>query len=382
MKKYIVKLEEEEREELRRLITQGQAPARKLAHARILLKADSSQGGPAWSDQAISEAVEVGTATVERVRQRFVEEGVQAALRRQKPRRLYPRKLDGEQEAYVIALTCSAVEEGRDRWTLQMLADKLVEVHLVESIARETIRQVLSKNELKPWLKKQWCLPPKSHAEFVAQMEDVLSVYIRPYDERYPQVCVDEMSRQLISETRLPLPMQPGQPECYDYEYERHGTCNLFVACEPLAGKRYLTVTEHRTKQDFALFIRDLVDGSYPTAEKIILVMDNLNTHTLAALYEAFPPAEARRLVEKLEIHYTPKHGSWLNMAEIELSILSRQCLDRRIGKQTELEREVAAWQTKRNAQVVRINWRFTTADARIKLRRLYPCLEDESPIN
>jgi len=212
-------------------------------------------------------------------------------------------------------------------------------------------------------------------------MEDVLEVYTRPYDERYPQVGVDEMSRQLISETRVPLPMQPGQPACYDYEYERHGTCNLFVASEPLAGKRSLKVTEHRTKQDFAQFIRDLVDVYYPSAEKIILVMDNLNTHTPAALYEAFPAAEARRLVEKLEIHYTPKHGSWLNMAEIELSVLSRQCLDRRIGKQAELEQEVAAWQARRNAQLVRINWRFTTADARIKLRRLYPCLEEASPI-
>lgn len=212
-------------------------------------------------------------------------------------------------------------------------------------------------------------------------MEDVLEVYTRPYDERYPQVGVDEMSRQLISETRVPLPVQPGQPACYDYEYERHGTCNLFVASEPLVGKRYLKVTEHRTKQDFAQFIRDLVDVYYPSAEKIILVMDNLNTHTPAALYEAFPAAEARRLVEKLEIHYTPKHGSWLNMAEIELSVLSRQCLDRRIGKQAELEREVAAWQARRNAQRVRINWRFTTADARIKLRRLYPRLEEASPI-
>jgi len=191
MKKYIVKLTEEEREELRKLIAQGQAPARKLAHARILLKADSGEGGSAWSDQAVSEALEVGTATVERVRQRFVEAGLPAALTRHQPNRSYARKLDGEQEAYVIALTCSEAEQGRDRWTLQMLADKLVEVQLVESIARETIRQLLSKNELKPWLKKQWCLPPKSNGEFVSQMEDVLSVYMRPFDERFPQVCVD-----------------------------------------------------------------------------------------------------------------------------------------------------------------------------------------------
>ncbi len=269
----------------------------------------------------------MGSATIERVRQRFVEEGLHAALTRHRPHSRYLRKLDGAQEAYLIALTCSQPEEGQERWTLQLLADKLVQLHIVESISRETIRQVLQHNELKPWLKKQWCIPPRSSAEFVCQMEEVLSVYTRPYDERRPQVCLDEMSRQLISETRIPYRMQPGQPACFDYEYERHGTCNLFVACEPLAGKRYLHVTEHRTKVDFARFIRDLVDIYYPTAEKIVLVMDNLNTHTPAALYEVFEPAEARRLLEKLEIHYTPKHGSWLNMAEIEFSMLSRQCL-------------------------------------------------------
>ena len=377
MKKYIVKLSGEERADLQRLINQGQASARKLTHARILLKADRSQDGPAWTDQEISEALEVGTATVERVRQRLVEEGVAAALTRHQPHTPRLRKLDGEQEARLIALVCSQPEEGQERWTLQLLADKLVQLHLVESISRETVRQVLQHNELKPWLNKQWCIPPKSNAEFACQMEEVLEVYTRPYDERRPQVCIDETSKQLISETRVPLPMQPGQPECCDYEYEREGTCNLFVACEPLAGKRYLQVTQQRTKRDFALFIRDLVDVHYPTAEKIVLVMDNLNTHTPAALYEVFEPAEARRLVEKLEIHYTPKHGSWLNMAEIEFSVLTRQCLDRRIGSRAELEREVAAWQAKRNGQAVGINWRFTTADARIKLKHLYPSIAD-----
>src|SRR6266566_3458789 len=206
-------------------------------------------------------------------------------------------------------------------------------------------------------------------------MEEVLSVYMRPYDEWRPQICLDEMSKQLIGETRVPLPMQPGQPECYDYE--RHSTCNLFVACELLTGKRYLHVTEQRTKADFARFIGDLVDVYYPTAEKLALVMDNLNTHTLAALYEVFELAEVRRLIEKLEVHYTPKHGSWLNMAEIEFSVLTRQCLDRRVGSRAELEQEVAAWQTKRNERAVGINWRFTTADARIKLKHLYPSIAD-----
>ena len=377
MKKYSVKLAKDERADLSKLIAQGKASARKLTHARILLKADSSQDGPGWTDEAISEALEVGTATVERVRQRLVEEGMAAALNRHRPHTPRLRKLDGEQEAHLIALACSQPEEGQERWTLQLLADKLVQLQVVESISRETVRQVLAHNELKPWLHKQWCIAPKSNAEFVYQMEEVLSVYTRPYEERRPQVCLDETSKQLVSETRVPLPMQPGQLECCDYEYERQGTCNLFVACEPLAGKRYLQVTEQRTKVDFARFIRDLVDVYYPTAEKLVLVMDNLNTHTLAALYEVFAPAEARRLIEKLELHYTPKHGSWLNMAEIEFSVLTRQCLDRRIGSRTELEREVTAWQAKRNGQAVGITWRFTTADARIKLKHLYPSIAD-----
>ena len=377
MKKYIVKLNQEEREELQELIGKGQASARKLAHARILLKADSSENGPGWTDQSIAEALEVSIATIERVRERLVEESLASALTRHRPHSPRLRKLDGEQEAHLIALACSKPEEGQERWTLQLLADKLVQLQVVESISRETIRQVLAHNELKPWHSKQWCIPPKSNAEFVCQMEEVLSVYTRPYDERRPQVCVDEMSKQLISETRLPIPMQPGQLECSDYEYERHGTCNLFVACEPLAGQRFLQVTEYRTKADFARFIRDLVDVRYPLADVIVLVMDNLNTHTPAALYEVFEPAEARRLIDKLEIHYTPKHGSWLNMAEIEFSVLTRQCLDRRIGSRTELEREVTAWQTKRNGQSVGINWRFTTADARIKLKHLYPSIAD-----
>jgi len=377
MKKYIVKLSEDERAALQKLIAQGEGSARKLAHARILLKADSSQAGPGWSDQQISKAVEGGRATVERVRERFVEEGLEAALKRRPSSTPRLRKLDGEQEARLMVLACSEPEEGREHWTLQMLADKLVELQVVESIARETVRQVLHTNALKPWLSKQWCIPPESNAEFVCHMEDTLAVYMRPYDERRPQVCVDEMSKQLISETRLPLPMQPGEVACYDYEYERHGTANVFLACEPLAGKRYVQVTEHRTKQDFALFLRTLVNDVYPQAEKIILVMDNLNTHTPAALYEAFPATEARQLVEKFEFHYTPKHGSWLNMAEIELSVLSRQCVNRRIGSRDELEREVATWQAQRNTRIVRVNWRFTTEDARIKLKRLYPSFED-----
>jgi hypothetical protein len=206
-------------------------------------------------------------------------------------------------------------------------------------------------------------------------MEDVLDVYHRPYDENRPMVCLDEASKQLIGEVIEPIPAEPGQPERFDYEYTRNGTANLFMISEPLLGWRAVRVTGRRTAVDFAEVIRWLVEEVHEEAEKVILVMDNLNTHKLASLYEAFPPEQARRIAERLEIHHTPKHGSWLNMAEIELSVLARQCLARRIETREELEREVAAWEEERNERGVEIRWRFTTADARIKLRRLYPGL-------
>jgi DDE superfamily endonuclease len=224
-------------------------------------------------------------------------------------------------------------------------------------------------------LKQRWCIPPKANAAFVWQMEDVLAVYQRPYDPRFPQVCMDEASKQLLDQVTTPLPLAPGQTLREDYEYVRGGTANLFILCEPLRGWRHLTVTRRRTKVDWAHCIKELVDMQYPDAEQIVLVLDNLNTHTPASLYEAFLPAEARRIAERLEIHYTPKHGSWLNMAEIELSVLGRQCLDRRIADAEGLMREVRAWEDGRNDADAVINWRFTTADARIKLKHLYPSI-------
>ncbi len=208
-------------------------------------------------------------------------------------------------------------------------------------------------------------------------MEDVLDVYTRPYDPRRPQICLDETNTQLLAEVTPPRPPRPGQPAREDHEYVRAGVANLFLVCEPLAGRRHLAVTDRRTKRDFAQVIKELVDVHYPDAERIVLVMDNLNTHPPAALYDAFPPAEARRLAEKLEIHHTPKHGSWLNMAEIELRVLARQCLGRRFPTQATLAAEVAAWATARNATPSAIDWRFTTADARIKLKHLYPITLD-----
>lgn len=216
-------------------------------------------------------------------------------------------------------------------------------------------------------------MPKRHDADFACAMEDVLEVYQRPYDPRFPQVNVDEASKQLVAEIVSPLPPRPGQPQRIDYEYERRGTANLFLLFEPLTGWRHVKVTDRRTKLDFAEVLRELSDVHYPQAERIVLVMDNLNTHKLSVLYEAFPPAEARRLVERFEVHYTPKHASWLNVAECELSVLSRQCLARRLESRALLEREVQAWERDRNQQAARVDWRFTTADARIKLKRLYP---------
>jgi len=207
-------------------------------------------------------------------------------------------------------------------------------------------------------------------------MEDVLNTYVQAVNPQRPLVCMDEASKQLLADTQDPLPMQPGQPERFDYEYEREGVANLFMFFAPLQGKRHIKVTNRRTRQDWAQAMRELSDVHYPEAEKIVLVLDNLNTHSPASFYEAFEPEEAWRLTNRFEFHYTPKHGSWLNMAEIELSALARQCLNRRLADQATLTQEVAAWTEERNAQVVKVQWRFTTADARIKLKHLYPKIQ------
>jgi hypothetical protein len=223
-------------------------------------------------------------------------------------------------------------------------------------------------------------IPPDHNAEFVAAMEDVLEVYHRPYNPRRPVVCFDEASKQLIKETRIPIPMAPGRPATSDYEYQRNGTANLFMMFEPLAGRRHIKVTERRTAVDYAHVIRELVDVHYPQAQTIVLVQDNLNTHKPASLYEAFPPEEARRLIEKLEVHFTPKHGSWLNMAETELSVLSRQCLDCRMPDHSTITTAVGTWEIGRNEAECTVDWQFTTTDARVKLKRLYPVIEPVKP--
>jgi DDE superfamily endonuclease/Homeodomain-like domain len=214
-----------------------------------------------------------------------------------------PRRLDGEHEAHVVALVCSELPDGREHWSLRLLADRLVELQVVEQVSHETVRQVLKKNELKPWQKKYWCIPPEANAEFVCAMEEVLDVYKRPVDASHPLVCMDEVNTQLLKDTRVPLPVEPGQPARQDYEYEREGVCNVFVAYEPLAGMRFAQVRVQRTKRDWAEFMKQVLDQQYPTAEKVVLVMDNLSTHSPASFYEVFPPVGAT--------HARRHWGSW-----------------------------------------------------------------------
>jgi len=224
-------------------------------------------------------------------------------------------------------------------------------------------------------LKECWVIPPEANAEFVCQMEEILELYTLPYNPEYPQVCLDESSKQLISEVKQPIPPDLGQVQRYDYEYKREGVCNLFMMFEPLTGWRHVEVTDQRTQIDYAQRIKYLVDERYPQAKKIRLAQDNLNTHVKSSLYKAFSPTEAKRILDKIEFHYTPKHDSWLNMAEIELSVLSRQCLDRRIPNKDLLNQEIAAWEKHRNQLACKMDWRFTTPDARIKLKHLYPSI-------
>ena len=374
VKKYVVRLNAEERAYLDELIRKGKSPAQRLMKARILLKADVGEGGEGWSDCRIIEALETSASMIYRVRKQLVEEGFEAVLsRKQRAMPAVPRIFDGEKEAKLIALACSEPPAGRARWTLRLLEEKVVELNIVDKASDNTIGRVLKKNILKPHLKEQWVIPPKANSAFVAAMEDVLEVYHRPHDPDYPLVCVDESSKQLIEETRTPIPMKPGQPARYDYEYERNGTANLFMMFAPLEGWRHVKVTDRHTAVDYAHVLKEVSDTHLPDAKKIVLVQDNLNTHTPASLYEAFPADEARRLVERFEWHYTPKHGSWLNLAESELGVLSSQCLDRRMSDKSFLAREVEAWEADRNKKRTRANWRFTTENARVKLKHLYP---------
>ena len=370
---YIVELSGKQRSRLEDLIRKGKSPAKKQLKARILRQADTSKMGAAWNDPQISKALGTYPIMCARVRRQWTEEGLDGVLRRkQRATPPTPRIFDGEKEAKLIALACSPPPAGRTGWTLRLLENKVVELNIVDRASDNTIGRVLKKTGLSR-ISSKWVIPPQQNSAFIAAMEDVLAVYLRPRDRDVPLVCFDEASKQLIADTRQPIPMKPGRLARADYEYERHGTANLFMFFAPLEGWRHIEVTGRRTAIDYAHALKDLADIHFPKAKKIVLVQDNLNTHKPASLYEAFPPAEARRLVERFEWHYSPKHGSWLNMAESELAVLSNQCLNRRIPDQETLIKEIAAWEKDRNKHHTKADWQFTTADARIKLKYLYP---------
>ena len=286
-----------------------------------------------------------------------------------------PAKVTGDVEAHIVALACSEPPEGYERWTVRLLADKCVELNYVDSLSHMTVSRVL-KNEFKPHLKKCWCIPPDHSAAFVAAMEDVLTVYSRPYDEDYPVVCMDEKPIQLFANARKGFRSKNGRTEYEDYEYIRNGTASIFLFTEPLNGWLYAYAEEHRTREDWARKIEWLLDTQYPSAKKVVLVMDNLNTHTIASLYQTFKPERALELASRLEIHFTPKHGSWLNIAEIELSALGRQCIgSQRIPDLEALNALLEPWYVDRNKKQRGVDWQFTTDDARVKLKRLYPII-------
>ena len=363
---YRVDLSDAERSDLEALLRGGRHAARKLKRAQILLAADA--GMP---DETIAQSLGVGGSTVYRTKRRFVEGNLDKALH-EEPRPGAARKLSAQEEALLVATACSRPPEGRARWTIELLAGEIVRLTEHDGISRETVRRRLAENELKPWREKMWCVP-KIDGEYVARMENVLDLYAEPPDPKYPVVCLDESPVQLIGEVREPIAAAPGQIERVDYEYRRCGTVNLFVAVDAHRPWRKVSVTQQRTAQDYAERLRELVDVDYPGATCIRVVQDNLSTHTPGALYEAFPAPEAHRILERLEFHYTPKHASWLNMVEIEIGVLKGQCLDRRIDDRVELEREIAAWERRRNAAGARVKWMFTTEKARAKMGRAYP---------
>jgi transposase len=364
--RYRVTLSSEERAQLETLVAGGKAAVRKIKRAQILLAAAAGA-----KDEAIATHIGVGTSTVYRTKQHFVEEGLERALvegSRPRPE----RKLTANEEALLVAVTCSDPPSGRARWTLQLLADEMVRLTAHQTLSDETVRRRLVEMDLKPWQKKMWCIP-RVDAAFVACMEDVLTLYAEPSDPHRPVVCFDETPRQLIGETRVPVRARPGKRARFDYEYVRNGTANVFMFVDVNRPWRHAKVTDQRTSIDFAECMRDLVDRHYPKAKLIRVVLDNLSAHSAAALYQAFPAEEARRVLSRLELHFTPKHASWLNMVEIEIGVMVQQCLDRRIPDRATLVSEIAKWERRRNAERARIKWMFTVERARQKLGRTYP---------
>lgn len=374
---YIVNLTASERKKLLEISRDSDTSRTVRFRANILIEADIAVQ-PVLNQKQI--AIRAGTtpATVSNIIRKFGSEGLEAVLnlKRSPNSDRAKKKTDGRTEAIIIAKACTSPPDGRVRWTVSLLKEECEEL-LDQSISRATVHRILVKNELHPHKNKYWSIPPEEDAAFIACMEDVLEEYEKPYDSEYPLICMDEKPKEIHGQARDPLPAKPGKDKIEDSEYVRNGHACVFVFTNPNTGWIEAHVSERRTKKDWAREIKWLVDEAYPEAKKIRLVMDNLNTHTISSLYSTFPPAEARRIARKLEIHYTPKHGSWLNIAEIAIHILSVECLNRRIESYENLEYQVNSWNTRRESTKA-INWQFTVDDARTKLHHLYPKLNKD----
>lgn len=366
--RYCVTLTTKERQELQALVSSGKGAARKIKRAQILLSADAKSKSP---DELIARTLGSSTSTVYRTKQRFVKEGLERALS-ELPRPGASRKLSASDEALLVAVACSTPPAGQARWTLELLAGEMVRLTSHESLSAATVYRRLDEMELKPWQEKMWCVPT-INGEYVARMEDILELYAEKADPLRPVVCFDETPRQLIGEQRVPIRAAPGRPARVDYEYVRNGTANVFMFVDANRPWRHAKVTERRTCVDFAECMRELVDDHYPNARCIRVVLDNLTAHSAGALYQAFSPQEARRILERIEFHFTPKHASWLNMVEIEIGVMVKQCLARRIADKATLTSEIASWEQRRNAERAQIKWMFTVERARSKMGRAYP---------
>lgn len=363
---YRVELTCDECLHLEKLISKGKYNSRVIKRANILRLANNQ----AYNHEAIAELTGCGTATVFRVKKQFVEEGLEAALNEGKrPGR--SKVLSAKEEATLVSIACTEPPKGRSRWTLTLLSENLIALTDLETVSLETIRNRLKSNELKPWKRKMWCIG-EMNADYIAQMEDILTLYAEPANALYPVVNFDEAGKQLVEHIKAPKNISPGQCNKVDYEYKRSGVANIFMLVDRHRGWRKAKATSHKRAVDFAHCMKELVDEDFTEASKIRVVMDNFGTHKPSALYKAYPPEEARRILNKLEFHYTPKHASWLNMAEIEIGVMSKQCLDRRIPDMDTLKFELSAWESKRNEAKETINWMFDVDAARSKLNKAY----------
>lgn len=371
--KYKVTLSTDERAELEQLTSQGKNSARLIKRAQILLMSHER----AYEDQEIAEILSVSTSTIYRTKRDFVEYGLEEALE-EGARPGQPRKLDAQENALLVAIACSEPPKGRCRWTLTLLGEELIALSDVEKVSHETIRQRLKENDLKPWQKKMWCIG-KLDAAYIARMEHILDLYAEPADVNRPIVNFDEAGKQLVGQVNEPKLAKPGVVAKEDYEYERAGMANIFIFFDRHRGWRKVKVTKNKKAIDFAECMRTLVDEDYPNAKVVRVVLDNFTTHSEASLYKAFSASEARRIAKRLEFHYTPKHASWLNMAEIEIGNMNQQCLDRRIASQEKLIHELAYWEAERNNEKASIKWMFDVVRAREKLGRAYAGLNSQN---